>query len=267
MNYYPKINIKCLAECHSLSEENYTRHRLFEVIWFTETPKEGIQLIDHEQFPVKEHTVVLLAKNQVYQLQPGYKGYSITFTPVFFQMADNRRFRVLFNPFLNDPVELDSVLSDHLIAIFKMIEMENNTTADQRVVNGYFSLFLHKISVVTRTNVYKGKNLSRLQDLMELIETHYTKERSASFYAEKIGVTSKRLNQILKERTTLTVTQLIHRMLITEAKRMIANGDHTMKQIAFDLGFNEQPYFNRFFKKVTGLTPEQFQKKTRKLNC
>ena len=265
IDYYPTLKFTSLDDSYSHRNADYQRHGLFEMLWFTNQEQEGFQYIDLQEYPIKSQSVVLLAKSQVHQFDAGYKGHSVTLPPSFFQIGENKRFRIMFNPFLNDPIMLDSELIVHLEAIFKMIEMENSTTADQHVVNSYFSLFLYKLTFASRANVTRDKNLPRLQKLMELMEANYVKERNVAFYADSIGITPKRLNQILKERTTLTVTQLVHRMLVTEAKRLIARRDQNMKQIAFQLGFSEQPYFNRFFKKLTGMTPEQFQSTVKKI--
>ena len=98
----------------------------------------------------------------------------------------------------------------------------------------------------------------RLENLYELVEKHYLTERKASFYAEKIGLTPKRLNEILKNKVGLTLTQLLHKVLIAEAKKMIARGDKNFKEVSFELRFSEQAYFSRFFKKQTGMSPEKF---------
>ncbi len=53
--------------------------------------------------------------------------------------------------------------------------------------------------------------------------------------------------------------QLIHDRIISKAKRQIIHSENTIKEISYDLGFTDRPYFSRFFKQHTGLSPEQFQ--------
>jgi AraC-like DNA-binding protein len=93
-----------------------------------------------------------------------------------------------------------------------------------------------------------------------LLESNYLQVRNTDFYAGKLGISSKRLNQILKDKLDKTGTQLIHDRIILESKRLIIHSESTIKEIAYDLGFSDRPYFSRFFKKQTGQTPDEFQK-------
>ncbi|WP_225872327.1 helix-turn-helix domain-containing protein [Pedobacter frigidisoli] len=78
-----------------------------------------------------------------------------------------------------------------------------------------------------------------------------------------MGISSKRLNQILKEKLNKTGMQIIHDRIILEVKRKIIHSELTIKEIAYDLGFSDRPYFSRFFKKQTQQTPEAFQKQAK----
>ena len=95
--------------------------------------------------------------------------------------------------------------------------------------------------------------------LFELIEGNFRKERYAGFYASALGITPKRINEILHEKFDLTLTRILHTRLILEAKREIAYGRKSFKEISFELGFSDQAYFSRFFKVQTGMMPAGFR--------
>jgi AraC-like DNA-binding protein len=60
-----------------------------------------------------------------------------------------------------------------------------------------------------------------------------------------------------------TAKQIIDERRVTEAKRLLFWNEHTIKEIAWQLNFEDDGYFNRFFKKHTGHTPAVFQKSIR----
>jgi len=76
---------------------------------------------------------------------------------------------------------------------------------------------------------------------------------------KKMNISPKHLNAICKQSTNKTVTELIHGRILTEAKRLLSYSTLNIKQISFDLGFNDLSYFQRFFKKRTGKTPREFR--------
>lgn len=102
-------------------------------------------------------------------------------------------------------------------------------------------------------------NQKRVYQFIILLDQYYKLQRKSAFYAEGMGITSKRLNQILKIKMKRSITQLIHERLILEAKRMLVSSDKTIKEIAFDLHFDDPAYFSRFFKKHTQFSPENFK--------
>ncbi len=107
-------------------------------------------------------------------------------------------------------------------------------------------------------------NEKRIYDFLSLLESHYKEEKSVDFYASRLSLSPKRLNQILKEKLDKTITQLLQERLLIEARHLLFNGAGNIKEISFALGFQDSSYFSRFFKKMTGLTPESFKKKIKK---
>jgi len=55
--------------------------------------------------------------------------------------------------------------------------------------------------------------------------------------------------------------ELIRNRVILEAKRLLVLNDYSISQIAYMLNFNDNSYFTKFFKKIEGVTPEEFRKK------
>ncbi|MEJ5963032.1 helix-turn-helix domain-containing protein [Pedobacter immunditicola] len=103
-------------------------------------------------------------------------------------------------------------------------------------------------------------NEKRIYQFFLILEGHYDTEKGVDFYAEKLNITAKRLNQILKQKLNKTINQIIQERLIIEAKHEIYIGKLSVKEIANKLGFEEHSYFSRFFKKMTGETPQGFKK-------
>jgi AraC family transcriptional regulator, transcriptional activator of pobA len=77
--------------------------------------------------------------------------------------------------------------------------------------------------------------------------------------ASQLNISSKYLSDLLKQETGKTALELIHLFVISEAKNMIVEGNKSISEIAYKLGFENPPYFPRLFKKEVGVSPKEFK--------
>jgi AraC-like DNA-binding protein len=132
------------------------------------------------------------------------------------------------------------------------------------VLRALLKAFLLKL-IQYKTLAFTGQDLQekRVYHFLLLLEHHYREEKSVAFYADKLNISAKRLNQVLKQKLGKTITQLLQERVLQEAKYELILSEQTIKEIAYTLGFEDNSYFSRFFRKQTGLTPEQFQKQAK----
>lgn len=120
-------------------------------------------------------------------------------------------------------------------------------------------LLLHLIRLQSSVILSQDLQQKRVFQFLELMEIHFMSEIELFFYTDKMGISLKRLNQILKEKLGMTAKQIIQQRQITEAKRRLVKSNESTKEIAFVLGFESISSFSRFFKKKAGLSPSQFK--------
>jgi AraC family transcriptional regulator, transcriptional activator of pobA len=82
---------------------------------------------------------------------------------------------------------------------------------------------------------------------------------SVNYMASQLHLSPKYLSDLLKQETGKTALELIHLYIISEAKNMLAAGEQSIAEIAYQLGFENPPYFSRLFKKEVGMTPKEFK--------
>ena len=83
---------------------------------------------------------------------------------------------------------------------------------------------------------------------------------SVKFMAHALNVSTRYLSDMLKQETGKTAIELIHIHLVSEAKNRLIRDEGTVAEIAYQLGFENPPYFSRLFKKEVGLTPNDFKR-------
>ncbi len=108
------------------------------------------------------------------------------------------------------------------------------------------------------------KNKSRQQAIfdrfMDEVRRNYTKERSISFYADKLCVTPKYLSQVVHTLSGHYAGEWINDFVILEAKALIKSHKYTMQQVSDMLNFANSSFFGKYFKDAVGCSPTAYQR-------
>ena len=91
-----------------------------------------------------------------------------------------------------------------------------------------------------------------------LLEKEFMTQHRVADYAQKLKISAAHLNKICRQYSGLSAQQMIHHKLISEIKKQLRN-NRTAKQIAYEFDFSDPSNFNRFFKKLTGTTAQQYR--------
>ncbi|WP_226018943.1 helix-turn-helix domain-containing protein [Novosphingobium sp. FKTRR1] len=96
---------------------------------------------------------------------------------------------------------------------------------------------------------------ARLERFRQLVEIHFREHRDLDFYAEALGLTRRTLSRLIARRLGCSPSELLHRRLATEARRLLRYTGASAAQVAAELGFDDPSYFSRFYLRMTGKRP------------
>ena len=106
-------------------------------------------------------------------------------------------------------------------------------------------------------------NTTRQEELLEkfiaLVFQHSNTHREMQFYADQMCITTRYLSSIVQNLTGHSPKELIDVRCIQEIKMQLRTTNKSMQEIAFQLNFPDQPFFTRYFKKHTGMTPAMYR--------
>ncbi|MBN9121018.1 MAG: helix-turn-helix transcriptional regulator [Planctomycetes bacterium] len=98
-----------------------------------------------------------------------------------------------------------------------------------------------------------------LPELRELVEAHYRRLHSPADYADLLGTTPKALGRLVKAHLGKTLTELIQERVLNHAKWELLHTLRPVKEVAREVGYDDELYFSRLFRKATGMAPTEFR--------
>jgi len=244
------------------------RHTFFELLFFTDA--KGNHEIDFNHFPIENNSVHFVSPGQIHKLSlKKNKGYVLCFTEDFIFLKSKGRFAEAF-PFYdssNYPVlRLNNELGAHMHGLIKTLheELKSGEDGNLDICRSYLNIILLKIKsrfleTFKETKQNTQEKNQKIIQYKKLINEHYLLHKTVSDYAHELAVTPNHLNAMCKKQEGKTATQFIQERILLEAKRLLYATDMHIKEISFYLHFEDVPYFNRFFKKLTKLTPIEYR--------
>ena len=249
------------------------RHDFYAAVLFTEGS--GVHEIDFQKYDVSAGSLFFLSPGQIHswELSEDIEGYIFFCSQEFYEMHYvNQKLRNF--PFFGSvsfprKFQLDSMELKKNIHLFQELGKEhlsNNIMKDGFILSLMSQVFINATRLFSKDfdileSSAKLSYFKHYQDFESLIEQHFAEQKSISFYASQLGISSKHLNRIVQTMVQKTATEVITERVVLEAKRMLMYLDEGLVEIAFRLGYEEYSYFVRVFRKNSGMTPTQFMRK------
>jgi AraC-like DNA-binding protein len=144
-------------------------------------------------------------------------------------------------------------------------ELDATGLGQAEALVSYLKLFLIKATrlkldqqQLTPTNTTPGKP-AVLEQLTEFIERNYRTTHRPAEYATALHITPNALGKLVKTHFGKTLTELIRERLLLHAKWQLLHTRRSVKEIAWEIGFADELYFSRLFKRATGCSPTSFR--------
>ena len=253
--------------------DHIQRNNYYSLIWVQQG--NGKIKADFAEYDFEANTLFAFSPYQPFMITSGkpLKGTAIFFHPEFFCIHKHHKEvscnGVLYNNVYQPPFVLVDAVS---AATFQMLceqlqtEMQNPALAQYELLISYLKIFLITASRLktqqqpdAAKEVKGNKEPFILQKLKDAIEENFKTKHSPADYAEMLYISPKALAKITKTHFHKTLSSLINERIIIEAKRELYLTDKTVKEIAYELGYEDEYYFSRFFKVNADVSPQLYR--------
>ncbi|MBT2622278.1 AraC family transcriptional regulator [Chryseobacterium sp. ISL-6] len=253
--------------------DHVQRNNYFTLILITSG--EGIAKVDFCNYSFKENALFAFYPYQSFMLcsKRALMGISIQFHHDFFciyrhqqEIAANG---ILFNNIYQQPfIYLNENCKSTILNLIQGIanELKDEAFRKDEVLVSYLKILL---VMATRIKLEQqsiqdaeypnGKQQFLIQNLKNAIEENFRIKHSVSDYADLLNQTPSSLARITKNHFNKTLSDLIIERIIIEAKRELYLTDKTIKEIAYELGYEDEYYFSRLFKNKTDISPQIYR--------
>ena len=83
---------------------------------------------------------------------------------------------------------------------------------------------------------------------------------SVNYFAEKLHISTNYLGDIIKKESHQTPMEMMHQIMIDQAKELLHDFEKNISEVSLQLGFSYAPHFSRFFKNKVGITPLEYRR-------
>lgn len=157
--------------------------------------------------------------------------------------------------------------ADGLMPLFLAAEREFHTHAQGHSAAG-MSLLTALLVQISRLNsvlepapvAAQSRKAAQVERFRTLVDRKFRSHHPVAAYASEMGMTPGQLSRICRELLGVSALDVINARLIHEAQRDLVYTPNSVKQLAASLGFNDEAYFGRFFRKHTNMSPRAFRK-------
>ncbi len=273
---YPNLGfdilpLESIPERTNLNHSPLKLHQIDFYLMLIVTEGKGRHTIDFTDYELHPGSVLTVRKDQIHKFMASQaKGHILLFTDTFLisylEKLEASKTLQLFNELLGHPcLRLAETAFEGVQKVIREIQQEFLHERDDyspSIIRSYLHILISKLYRVkfSGNSLIVGKKyLGAFIKFQTLVEIHGFKTKRVTDYAHWMGVSSKTLNNIAQEIAHVSAKVFIDQIVITQIKRLLINSALSVKEIAYEAGFEEPTNLYKYFKRYTQQTPEAFR--------
>jgi AraC family transcriptional regulator, transcriptional activator of pobA len=217
--------------------------------------------LDLQDITLDEGQLLFAMPNQVFT--PPAKTDNLKYFKVLFDENTlallPQQYPFLVNPLNSQTIIFDGTSRQRVRKVFEILNqilhIDKHPTDTEILLT-----YLNSLLVELNSAYFKNKesinilntNLSKFIEFKLVVEAHLTEQPSINTIAEKLALSTNSLYRIVKEYSGSSPKDFLTNRLMIEAQRKLHYSTLSVKELAYELGFNDPDYFSRLFKKCTG---------------
>ncbi len=254
-----------IESCNILNE---SVENCLTVLWFTQSNQNKL-IIDGDEFVFSKNEIVFLTEFHKISIDILENVKLLRFNRPFYCILDNDievgcKGALFFGASQVPIITIPEEDLDKFETLWKMfiIEMQSSDNMQRDMLQMMLKRYL-----ILCTRIYKPKiqypienrDFDIVREFNFLVETHFKSIHSVTQYAELLHKSPKTISNLFRKFNSKSPLQFIQERKMLEAKRLLIYTTKQIKEIAYDLGFEDIQTFSRFFKRNEGMSPSKYK--------
>ena len=248
-----------------------TLHQLsfYEIIFITEGS--GKLALDEHKVSIQPKTIIFTSPGQVrrWEIEEEVKGFTLFFEKDFLQLFfSDELFLYRFQYFhqYSHPAEMQTERIPFVKCLQLLQEIEKEFEQIQNDSTHLIRSILYQLLIIlnryyggsynVQTDTYVHPDFYRFRSILE---KKILEEQTVEGYARMLNISPGFMNKLCRQFSGMSAQQMVHHKMVSEIKKQLHH-NKSSKEICYELGFSDPSNFNRFFKKITQITPHQYRK-------
>lgn len=261
------IHVIRLADFDHPVNNHAHRHQFLMLLWVT--GGDSLQMVNYRNYHLAAGQLLFIQEGQIHRVvRPAPEGWMILFRSAvyraFISHQQAQHLHGLFDPLNRQPViTMDEKTNLIYRAIVPLLYELVSANPLEGIVADYLSILLYHANQLFRPLhpfLVHPAQAEKVRWLKMLIERNFRTERMAPFYADKLGMVTRKLNELTLKLNGKLVHEMVNDRLLSEAETLLASTSLTVKEITFELGFIDHSHFAAYFKRMKGMTASSFRR-------
>lgn len=229
-------------------------------------------VINHTRYRIGPNDLIVIPPETFVQLQAAsddIRLHVVMFSQHLIQNADMGKrmmdkFHIIGKHFIFALPKVTFQLYKEMFTHLSHLYEEANNQLSQPIQQILLTLMLQGVTELCpeQANIKEtpgSRNFHQYRIFIRMVHAEYALQHQVAYYAHKMDMKPATLCRLVKKESGHTAMEIINRTIIMDAKAQLRTSEVPVKDIALNLGFNNAAFFNKFFKRHVGMTPQMFR--------
>jgi AraC-like DNA-binding protein len=230
--------------------------------------------LETRDYKLEMNSALVFLPKQIFEvgeISSDFKSIIFIMQPSFWDKKDNfwetTKIQEFF--FRENELKLSEEMTREAVIIYRLIKdkMESKAPFSMQIIRSYMRVLFYSVYAIllkremVKADVKQPVKEYVLEQFVRLVERNFKQHHEIGFYADQLKMSPKYLSETIRAASGKTAAQWIREYLIVEARVLLKSGKMSVQQVSYELNFYDQSHFGVFFKKYTGCSPREYQKR------